>query len=341
VPTVPLNDLSRTDDALRSGILSDVDSIIRRGAFFGGPFTTGLASAISERFAGRHVTLVGNGTDALYLALAGLQVGAHDRVAVVANAGGYATNAVLRCGAKPRFVDVDPQTAQMAPDALHGLLESDRSVRAVVATHLYGLVGAIDAVREVCHQHDVWLVEDCAQSFGADVDGQAAGTFGDLATLSFYPTKNLGAFGDAGAVVAADRDVAERVAALAQYGWAERYVVTVAGGINSRLDEIQAAVLLRNLMRVDADNARRRAIASRYAAALTGGRRMLAVPTTRYVAHLAVMVTDDRDADRERLAEHGVMTGVHYPVADHAQPGWQTLVRRPVCHTLIVSRLGS
>lgn len=319
---VPLNDLSRVDDALRSSIVDDVESIVRGGTFFRGRFTTEFEAAMSSRFAGRSAACVGNGTDALYLALAALAVGPGDRVATVSNAGGYSTNAILRCGALPAFVDVDPVTAQMDPTALTEVLRSDGTIRAVIATHLYGLVGAISAIRRTCDDFGVSLIEDCAQSFGAESGASPAGTFGELATFSFYPTKNLGAFGDAGAVVSSTAELDQRVRSLAQYGWSERYDITIPGGINSRIDEIQAAILLRGLDLVGDQNRRRRQIALRYRDALSDGRRLIAADDDTFVAHLAVMVTESRDADAMALRDADVGTGVHYPIADHRQAAW-------------------
>ena len=322
---VPLNDLSRIDESVQSLVVADVASIVGGGTFFRGHFTTAFESSLSSRFAGRSATCVANGTDALYLALAALEVGSGDRVATVANAGGYSTNAILRCGARPTFVDVDTRTAQMAPDSLHELLRDNSPIRAVIATHLYGLVGEISTIRQICDEFDVRLVEDCAQSFGATVETAPAGTFGDMATFSFYPTKNLGAYGDAGAVVSSTAELDQRVRSLAQYGWGSRYEVTLTGGANSRIDEIQAAILSRGLELVDDQNQRRRQIALRYSEALPGSRFLISERSERYVAHLAVMVTDDRDADIRSLGAVGVGTGIHYPIADHCQAAWSDL----------------
>ncbi|MBI4883344.1 MAG: DegT/DnrJ/EryC1/StrS family aminotransferase [Actinobacteria bacterium] len=325
---VPLNDLSRTDAATASNIVRAVADVIDRGAFLKNRYTAELEQRLSNRLAGRPVLGVGNGTDALYLALRATGVGVGRRVANVANAGGYTTGATLRAGGSPVFVDVDPRTAQMSRAALATVLEATPDVVAVVLTHLYGLVGDVQVIRSLCDERNVTLIEDCAQSMGASVDGRSVGTFGDIATLSFYPTKNLGAFGDAGAVVCATPDLHERVSVLAQYGWGQRYEVTVPGGINSRIDEIQAAVLLEAERLLDAQNERRRAIVSRYAAAVQGERYLLAEQTERYVGHLAVMVTEQRSEDAKRLDASGVGTGIHYPISDHRQPGWETAVPR-------------
>jgi len=326
VTKVPLNDLSRTDASTASSILRSVADIIDRGAFLKGRFTSELEERLAQRLEGRTVLAVGNGTDALYLALRAVGIGDGDAVATVANAGGYASGAALRAGGSPVFVDVDPLTAQMSRDALEEVLERETGVGAVVLTHLYGLVGDVQGIKALCDERDVALIEDCAQAMGASVDGRPAGTFGKVATLSFYPTKNLGAFGDAGAVVCATAELHQRVALLAQYGWSTRYEVTAPGGINSRIDEIQAAVLLEAERELDVQNERRRAIVARYAAALTGQRYMLSDDSERYVGHLAVMVTNDRSTDIDRLEALGVSTGVHYPIADNRQPGWRGLV---------------
>ena len=321
-----MNDLSRTDAPTASRILGAVADIVDRGAFLKGRYTVALEQRLSDRFDGRPVLAVGNGTDALYLALRAVGVEAGSRVATVANAGGYASGAALRAGVVPVFVDVDPRTAQMSSDALEQVLNDDPQISAVVLTHLYGLVGDVHSIESLCTDRGVVLVEDCAQAMGASADGQSVGTFGDIATLSFYPTKNLGAFGDGGAVVSATAQLHQRVALLAQYGWGTRYEVTVPGGINTRIDEIQAAVLLEVEPQLDVQNQRRRAIVARYAAVMSGQRYMLSDDSERYVGHLAVMVTDDRSGDAERLDAAGVTTGIHYPIADHRQPGWQGLV---------------
>ena len=325
---VPLNDLSRTDAATTANILRSVADIIDRGAFLKGRFTAELEQRLASRLDGRSVLAIGNGTDALYLALRALGIGNGHCVATVANAGGYTSGATLRLGASPVFVDVDRLTAQMSRDALEQLLDDQPGVAVVVLTHLYGLAGDVHAVRSLCDQRGIALIEDCAQAMGAAVDGRPVGTFGDIATLSFYPTKNLGAFGDGGAVVCATPEMRQRVAQLAQYGWGTRYEVTVPGGINSRIDEIQAAVLLEAERDLDAMNERRRAIFSRYAAALPETRYMIGDDTERFVGHLAVMVTEDRSADVARLTAAGVSTDIHYPISDHHQPGWEGMVSR-------------
>lgn len=325
MPRVPLNDLSRIDPHLLAEISSSIHSVMSRGWFLKGPETAALESAMSRRFGGRPVLSVANGTDALYLALAALGVTQGSRVATVANAGGYTTSAVLGLGAQPVFIDVDPITAQMSASRLAEQVDLG-GLDAVVMTHLYGLVGEIEEIAQLCREHGIPLVEDCAQALGAKADGLPAGTFGDVATTSFYPTKNLGGFGDGGAVICGNEALKERVAELAQYGWSDRYVVSRSGGINSRLDEIQAVVLSHMEPRLDADNAVRRSIVHRYADVLNGERRMIRATGERFIGHLAILVTPNRQRDIDHLTKCGVDVGIHYPVLDYLQPGWAGLV---------------
>jgi dTDP-4-amino-4,6-dideoxygalactose transaminase len=326
VTRVPLNDLSRTPVEVRDALSLSIRRVLDRGWYLKGPETESFEAVLSSRMADRPVVTVANGTDALYLALAAVGVGSGSRVATVANAGGYTTGAVLRLGAEPVFVDVEPATAQMSPAALEAVV-GNNDVDAVVMTHLYGLVGEVARVTELCSAQGIPLIEDCAQSMGAVVNGVPAGAFGDIATTSFYPTKNLGGMGDGGAVICRDADLRRRVADLAQYGWSDRYLVSTPGGINSRLDEVQAVVLSQAERHLDRDNRIRRSIVSRYSRALAPGRHMIHVDDERFVAHLAILVTPTRDADVASLTEAGVTTGVHYPIPDHRQPGWSGLFR--------------
>jgi dTDP-4-amino-4,6-dideoxygalactose transaminase len=319
---VPLNDLSRISQADREAIVSAISSCISHGRFFKGPETERLENYLSGLMAGRPILSVANGTDALYLALAALQVRQGKTVATVANAGGYATGAALRLGAEVVLVDAERDTAQMSPESLEEICSS-RRVDVVVLTHLYGLVGSVLDIQQICQRYGVVLIEDCAQSIGARVGQQAAGTFGDLATLSFYPTKNLGAFGDGGAVICATQELRDRISELAQYGWSKRYEVSVPFGINSRLDELQAVILNQRFQNLERHNAARRAIVEKYQEVLEEPRTMLFGDSPRFVGHLAVMVSPKRDLDAQHLGKAGVATGIHYPIPDHHQPGWR------------------
>ena len=323
---VPLNDLSRVDPLIQEQVLGDIGEILRSGSFLKGRFTQALESHLSHMFGSSSITCVANGTDALFVALSALGVGPGTKVATVANAGGYTTGATLRLGALPVFIDVNPNTAQMSASALRTQLQSDKQVAVVVVTHLYGLIGEIAEIAKVCREFDLPLVEDCAQSFGASLEGKLAGTFGDAATFSFYPTKNLGAFGDAGAIATRDTEVAQKVQSIAQYGWGTRYSVELSNGVNSRIDEMQAAALVRQLPLIQRNNDIRRGIVHKYSQALTSTRKMIMHEDERFVGHLAIMLTDSRESDQSQLASLSISTGVHYPIADNEQPAWKELL---------------
>ena len=269
-----------------------------------------------------HCISVANGTDALELALRAVGVGAGDQVVCVANAGFYSTTAIHLAGASPCYVDVDDSTLTMCPRSLVPALE--KRPKAVIVTHLYGQLAEIERIAPMCRERGTALIEDCAQAHGALRAGKRAGSFADAACFSFYPTKNLGALGDGGAVVTADERLAGRVRALRQYGWSQKYQVTEFGGRNSRLDELQAAVLREKLPHLDRQNVQRRAIARRYNQAFAG--LPVRLPPSEgedYVAHLYVVRTAQRQGLRAHLFERGVATDVHYPIADTRQPAWQ------------------
>ncbi|WP_232076305.1 DegT/DnrJ/EryC1/StrS family aminotransferase [Variovorax sp. PBL-H6] len=262
-----------------------------------------------------------NGTDALELALRAVGVSADDRVVCVANAGFYGSTAIHAVGATPLYVDVEERSLNMAPAALAEALQ--HKPKAIIVTHLYGQLADIEALAELAREAGVAVIEDCAQAHGAALRGRRAGSFGDVGCFSFYPTKNLGALGDGGAVVCRDREIAQSVRMLRQYGWSTKYQVSVPHGRNSRLDEMQAAVLRTKLPRLDASNDQRRNIAARYNAAFVDLPLTLPPSTGEaYAGHLYVVRVDAREAFREHLRSHDVATDVHYPVPDHLQAAY-------------------
>lgn len=265
-----------------------------------------------------YCTSMATGTDALELALRAAGVGPGDEVVTVANAGFYSSTAILSIGASPVYVDVDPTTMTMSVEGLREALSG--KPKAIVVTHLYGRLADIHSLCELAEKARVALIEDCAQAHGASIDGRRAGSFGAMGCFSFYPTKNLGAIGDAGAVTTTDPELDARLRQLRQYGWSSKYHVAIPGGSNSRLDEIQAAVLREKLPQLDSWNEERRSIARRYNEAFA----LLPVrcPDTtgkEFVGHLYVVQSERRDALRLFLAESGIGTDVHYPVPDHLQ----------------------
>lgn len=321
MPAVPFNATSRRFAPLAAA-LADAAASVAQGTAVLGPGVAAFEAAFAEYCGARHAIGVGNGTDALEIALKAVGVAAGDRVALAANAAMYASTAVLACGATPVFVDVLEDEATLDPALLDDALAAHAPVRAVVATHLYGRLARIEAIADACRRHDARLVEDCAQAHGARAScGRRAGGFGDAAAFSFYPTKNLGALGDGGAVVASDDAVAVRARALRQYGWQGKYHSVLPGGRNSRLDELQARILMLQLPLLDAWNARRRDIAARYAEGIRHAEiRVPARGGGDDVVHLFVVRCDRRDALRGHLAAAGIGCDVHYPVPDHRQP---------------------
>jgi dTDP-3-amino-2,3,6-trideoxy-4-keto-D-glucose/dTDP-3-amino-3,4,6-trideoxy-alpha-D-glucose/dTDP-2,6-dideoxy-D-kanosamine transaminase len=318
---VPVADPSRAASALREELSGVFDRFLASGRYVLGPEHAAFETEFAGFLGVRRCVGVASGTDALELALLAVGCRGGDAILTAANCGAYTTGAARRAGLFVRFADVDAATLGLSPSTVEeGLIPE---VRAVVVTHLYGLLADVEGIVALCRDRGVAVVEDCAQAAGARRNGRRAGAFGDAAAFSFYPTKNLAALGDGGAVTTDSDDVAERVRLLRQYGWDQKYRVSVLGGRNSRLDELQAAVLRIRLGRLDEWNARRRLIVQRYAAALASGAgRFVARDGEDYVAHLAVVAAQDRESIRASLEAAGVGTDVHYPIADHRQPAW-------------------
>lgn len=309
----------------------EIDAAVARALDSGWYILGGEGRAFEEEFsawlgAGKTVGC-GNGTDAIALALRGLGIGPGCAVATVSHTAVATVAAIEMVGATPLLIDIDPVHYTLDPAALADALAHPPAglppVRAVILVHLYGQPGDILAIRDLCRQHGLALIEDCAQAHGARQDGQRVGTFGDAATFSFYPTKNMGALGDGGAVVMHDTAQATEVAALRQYGWHKHYISDSAG-VNSRLDELQAAILRVKLKHIDAQNARRQAIAAAYDAALEGSSliRPARRPGADHVFHLYVVRSAERDALQGRLREAGIGSGIHYPAPVHLQPAY-------------------
>jgi hypothetical protein len=273
----------------------------------------------------------GNGTDAIALALRGLGIGPGCTVVTVSHTAVATVAAVEMAGATPLLLDIDPVHYTLDPEALAEALAYPPPgmppIRAVIAVHLYGQPADLDRIVPLCREHGLALIEDCAQAHGARLHGQRVGTFGDAATFSFYPTKNLGALGDGGAVAVKDPDLAARIAALRQYGWRQHYISSEVG-VNSRLDEVQAAILRVKLRHLDAQNDRRGAIAAAYTAALPSNLIGPDIrPDANHVFHLYVTRSAARDAVQADLRGIGVGTGIHYPMPVHLQPAYKGRVR--------------
>ena len=325
VPVLLVNDLRRNSPELQAELQAAVERVLARGWYVLGPELERFEAEFAQWNGAAHCVGVANGTDALQLALRAVGVQANDLVATVANAGMYSTTAIRAMGAIPAYVEVEQARLTMDAEALAHLLRTQPKIKAVIVTHLYGQLADLDSLLSLTAARGIPLIEDCAQAHGAQRNGRKAGTFGDIGCFSFYPTKNLGACGDGGALLTANAQLAERLRSLRQYGWGKKYVVEHAGGCNSRLDEMQAAILSAKLPRLAARNERRRAIAQRYQTAFAAlplkTPSLLDAHTDKsYVAHLYVIRVAERAALQAYLQAHGIGFDIHYPVPDHCQP---------------------
>jgi len=317
--TIPFLDLTRQHRALQTELLGAVGRVLASSQFVLGGEGTALEAELAALAGVRHGIGVGSGTDALRLALAAVGVRPGDDVITPAFSFVASASTILMAGARPVFVDVDPATCALDPAALERALTP--RTRAVVAVHLYGHPAPIDRIAEIARRHGVALVEDAAQAIGATWDGRPIGGWGDVACLSFYPTKNLGACGDAGMLLTDRDDLADHVRRLRHHGDTGRYQ-HVELGYCSRLDEVQAALLRVKLGRLAAWTGARRRIAARYRAALAGAPLELPseAPEARHVYHLFTVRHPQRDALAKTLADRGVGTAIYYPGTVPDQP---------------------
>jgi dTDP-4-amino-4,6-dideoxygalactose transaminase len=328
---IPLVDLKAQYLALKSELDRALNRVIESGAFIGGEevrafedeFRT-YCSRTERHEIPLHCASCGNGTDALYLTLRALGVGEGDDVVTVAHTFMATAEAISLTGARPVFIDVCPDTMLMDPDALEEAITP--RTRAIVPVHLYGQTCDMTRIGAMAQRYGLKVIEDAAQAHGATWKGKRTGTLGDAACFSFFPGKNLGAYGDGGAVVSRDEALIRRVRMLANHGRLEKYTHATLG-VNSRLDAVQAAVLRVKLRHLDAWNAARRRHAAQYAAALHGhgARTPVVHPDAESVWHLFVVRVREREKVQRRLEELGICTGVHYPVPLHLQPAYRNL----------------
>jgi aminotransferase EvaB len=308
---------------------SEIDAAVKRvllsGHYIMGPELDAFEKEFSVWLGAAGTVGVANGTDAIELALRACGIGAGDKVATVANTVTATVAAIVATGAEPVFIEIEPDTMLLSASALAARLAAPdgRFIKAVVPVHLYGQACDMPGIMEIAKAHELRVVEDCAQAHGPRVAGRMAGTWGDLAAFSFYPTKNLGALGDAGAVVGSDEALLANVRLLRQYGWRQRYVSDMHGR-NSRLDEMQAAILRVRLERLANENERRVDIARIYLKNLFG--LPLVLPHTAadrtHTWHQFVVRTPQRDALKSHLETNGVICGVLYPVPIYRQPAY-------------------
>ena len=327
-PVIPVASPHAQYAAHRVEIKQAIGRFLESGDYILGSQVEAFETAFANYCGVAYGVGVNSGSDAITLGLRALGVGPDDRVVTVSHTALATVAAVIATGATPVLLDIDPLSYTLDPNQLEVVM--DERVKAVVPVHLYGNMADLSAICEVAERWDVPVVEDCAQATGAQFGERRAGSIGRVGCFSFYPTKNLGALGDGGMVVTDDPELAGHVTRLRQYGWDAKRIADYPG-INSRLDELQAAVLMVKLAHLDADNERRSAIADRYSTAFAD----LPVVTPRtspqvtHAFHLYVLATDARSELRKTLLEAGIQTAVHYPVPIHRQPGYADSVIVP------------
>ncbi|HYK43252.1 MAG TPA: DegT/DnrJ/EryC1/StrS family aminotransferase [Thermoanaerobaculia bacterium] len=325
---IAIADPAADDLPLRPAIEDAAMRVLRSGRFILGAEVAAFELEVAAFLGAKFVVACANGTDAIALMLSAAGAGAQDEVLVPANACVPVAAGVRLSGAALRFCDVDADTLTM--DAASAQRAITPRTRFLLPVHLYGGVADVEGLGELARSRGLILLEDCAQSHGASLRGRRTGTFGLAAAFSFYPTKNLGAYGDGGAVATDDAGLAERLRRLRQYGWTSRDRAEVEGR-NSRLDELQAAILRAKLPELEKANEKRRAIAHRYDSGLEGAPLTLLAsrPSSIPAAHLYPVRTRRRDALRAGLEARGIETAIHYPVPLHLQRAYAFLGGRP------------
>jgi len=320
--------------AHESELRQAIDRVLRSGHYILGPEVEAFEREWASWLGVSDAVAVANGTEALELALRVLGVGPGDTVATVANTVSATAAAIQQTGASIAWVDVDDDTMTMSPESLAKVLsEATQPIKVVMPVHLYGRPADMPAIITLAARHGAKVIEDCAQAHGAVLAGRKVGCWGDVAAFSFYPTKNLGALGDGGAVVTHDGELTARLRRLRQYGWRQRYV-SEEPGRNSRLDELQAAVLRVKLRHLDAENTRRGKLAEHYLTMLRGQPLQLPLADGGGVVsawHQFAVRLPDRAVVQERLAQVGIHCGVLYPVPLHKQPAYVQDVSLPRC----------
>jgi dTDP-4-amino-4,6-dideoxygalactose transaminase len=326
---VGMNDFQAEPEELVQAQLAACERVIRSGWWILGSEVAAFEKEWAEWLGVSHAIGCGNGLDAIELGLRALQIGAGDEVITTPMTAFASVLAILRAGATPVLADIDPDTAMLDAESVRRCVST--RTKALLVVHLYGQAGPLDQWATIAREHQLHLIEDCAQAHGAEWGGRPAGSIGTFAAWSFYPTKNLGALGDGGALTTKDAALAEKVRSLRNYGQTVRYQHPLLG-MNSRLDEMQAAILRERMKYLEVWIARRRVVARRYASNIVNPKvRMLPTPAdpNRHSYHLFVVTTDGRDQLQAHLKTRGVDTLIHYPIPIHEQPPCTELRRDP------------
>ena len=319
-----INDLVKHNINIMNELNSAIRNVLESGWYVLGNQVKEFEREFASYCQTEHCVSVANGSDALELALRAIGIAQGDKVVTVANAGAYSTTAILAIGAMPVYVDIDADTSLLSINHLRSLITQE--AKAIIVTHLYGQSAPVDEVVRLTTQFGVPVIEDCAQAHGSKINGRRVGSFGVMGCFSFYPTKNLGALGDGGAITTNDAALAKRMQMLRQYGWQSKYEIALGGGRNSRLDELQAAILRVKLPYLDKWNQRRYEISRLYVAGIC--HPLVTLPRIEmgsFVGHLFVLRSPLRNELREHLKQNQIMSEVHYPIPDHRQPIFSSL----------------
>jgi dTDP-4-amino-4,6-dideoxygalactose transaminase len=326
--SIPLVDLKLQYQGIRSEILSAIDAVLTGMRLTLGPQLDAFEAEFADYCGTTHCIGVGSGTEALWLALRACGVGPGDKVIIPAHTFIATAEAVSLAGATPVIVDVEPVSRCLDPSLIEQAITP--RTRAVIPVHMHGQMADLDAVLSVARRHSLYVVEDAAQAHGAELRGRRAGSIGHLGCFSFYCSKNLGAYGEAGAITTNDEELASRLRLLRNHGDSSRYE-HVSLGTNSRLDEIQAAILRIKLKHLDAWNAARRARAELLSGRLSDLQLELPLeaPGRRHIYHHYALLAPARAQLQSELAKDGIMTGIHYPRPIHLQPPYRDLGIEP------------
>jgi dTDP-4-amino-4,6-dideoxygalactose transaminase len=322
---VPFLDLNAHHAALRGEFDRAVREVIDSSAFAGGPFVEKFEEDFASYCGCQHAIGVGSGTEALWLSLLACGVGPGDEVITVPNTFMATAEAITYCGARPVFVDVDDRTYTMDPAGLEEAVGS--RTKAIIPVHLFGQPADMDPILEFAREHDLLVIEDAAQAHGAKYKGRKVGTLGHAGCFSFYPGKNLGAFGEAGAVVTDNLELQEKIRILRDHGQVRKYRHTMIGW-NCRMDGIQAAILSVKLRHLESGNSLRRAHSLQYDEAFDGVDDIitpLEAPYAQHVYHIYAIRVQERDEVMWFLQEKGIQCGVHYPIPVHLQKAYRSL----------------
>ncbi|HCR70819.1 MAG TPA: erythromycin biosynthesis sensory transduction protein eryC1 [Anaerolineae bacterium] len=321
---IPIIDLKKQYESIQTELDEALKRVFTKGIYILGDEVSAFESEFAKYCNASYGVGVASGTDALTLSLLSCDVKAGDEVIAPSHTAVATISAIEMTGAKPVLVDIDIQRYTLDPSQVEKAIS--KNTKAIIPVHLYGCPADLNPILEMARQKKIFVIEDCAQAHGAKYQGQRAGSHADIAAFSFYPTKNLGAFGDGGMIITNDSSLAEKAKLLRQYGWKNRYVSQIKG-MNSRLDELHAAMLRVKLKYLDAWNARRRDVANLYLKLLSETELILPMQPQdcEHVFHQFVICHPKRDALKDFLYQKGIHTLIHYPVPVHLQPAYKNL----------------